>query len=483
MDKSEILSRLLEAELCLHPKALQELSRYDDPAEIVEKLINRGRKGGIITAEDLKGVEVVVKRGRKPVAKEHEAELRIRDLSSESVKKGGVEDFVEYFRSRYEKGRRVFRERKHLSSTLTVEQVLACSDRAEVKVIGLVDDVKKSRKGNTVILLEDPTGIVPVVIKSGDRELLEVASTIVQDDIICAAGVVFKGKGTLVMAEEISLPDIPVPQERRKAEFPLCIAMISDIHIGSQEFMEREFHRFLRWLRGEIGNQRQQELAEKVKYLLVAGDLVDGVGIYPGQAEDLSIKDIYAQYERLSELFSKVPEHIEVIVSPGNHDATRQAEPQPPIFKDFAEPLYSNPNIHMVGNPCYVELHGTRTLIYHGRSVDDLVARVPGMSYSKPEKAMITLLKKRLLVPVFGERVPVSPGCDDTLFIDEVPHILHCGHVHTTGVASYRGVCLINSGAFQRQTEFQRRINMHPDPGKVPVYDMETGRTRIMKFG
>ncbi len=214
----------------------------------------------------------------------------------------------------------------------------------------------------------------------------------------------------------------------------------------------------------------------------MAGDLVDGVGVYPGQLDDLAIKDLQDQYKKLAELIDLVPDHIEIIVSPGNHDATRQAEPQPPIFEDYASELYANPQIHMVGNPCCAKLNGTGVLIYHGRSMDDIVSKVPGASYSKPDHAMLHLLKKRQLVPVFGEKVPVCPGSEDLLFIDEVPDIMHCGHVHTTGVLNYRGVTLVNSGAFQSQTEFQKRINMRPDPGKVPVFEIDSRSTTVMTF-
>ena len=483
MDKAEIICRFLDADLCVHPNVLQEITRQENPSEIVERLISSSeKKGSIITLDDMQSLEVVVKKGKRRPAEEYDAEIELRDASKDSNRKGSLEGFVDYFRSRYEKGSKVFRERKHLFDSLSVERVLEYSGKTDVKVIGLVDDIRKSKKGNLVLILEDPTGTIPVVIPSSERELVDIARTFVQDDIVCVEGFTGSEKGGIVIAKGISLPDVPFAKSISQRDVPLAIAMISDIHVGSYEFMEKEFLRFLKWLNCEIGNSKQQELARKVKYLVIAGDLVDGVGIYPGQIEDLCIKDIYEQYRTLSGFLELIPDYIEVIISPGNHDATRQAEPQPAIFQDFAEGLYSDANIHMVGNPCYAAVHDTSVLIYHGRSMDDIISKVPGMSYSKPEAAMLNLLRKRQLVPIFGEKVPVSPGDVDSLFIDSVPDILHSGHVHTTGVLNYRGVTLINSGAFQSQTEFQKRLNMHPDPGKVPVFDISTRNTTIMKF-
>jgi DNA polymerase II small subunit len=483
MEKSEIVCRFLEADLCLHPLALQEISRLDNPSEAVEKIINTAeKKNKIITLDDLLEPIVEVRRGKKREAKEYESEVVINDVSAASQRKGNLDGFVEYFNSRYEKGMKVFRERKHLIDTRSVNQVLESKPKSEVKVIGIVEDIRRSKKGNLIITIEDPSGTIPVVVLDSDRDLMNISITVVRDDIICVEGVTGSREGGIIIAKTVSLPDVPFPKSSRRKDVPLALAMISDIHVGSYEFMEKEFLRFINWLNCKVGNPKQRELAGKVKYLVISGDLVDGVGIYPGQLDDLKIKDIFDQYAKLAQLLEMVPDYIDIIISPGNHDATRQAEPQPPIFEDFAESLYSNPNVQMVGNPCYAKLHGVSTLIYHGRSMDDIISNIPGMSYNSPEKAMLNILKKRQLVSIFGEKVPVSPGGDDCLFIEEVPDILHCGHVHTTGILNYRGVSLINSGAFQSQTEFQKRMNMYPDPGKVRVFDLSTNHTTIMKF-
>lgn len=484
MEENEIVFRFLDADICLHPTALQEIKNNENPSDIVERLIQSSdRRGSIVTLDDLQGMEVVIRGSKKRLAAEYDSEIKLRDISTDSPRKGDVEGFVEFFNSRYNKGADVFKDRKTLHDTLNVEQISNHNGNTEVKLIGIVENIRTSKKGNTIISLEDPTGVIPVVVLKSDTELMEEVRTIVYDDIICIEGTAISKDGEIIIAKGIHFPDVPFNKPKNNREEPLAIAMISDIHIGSYEFMESEFMRFIKWLNCDDGIiKRQREFAEKVKYIVIAGDLVDGVGIYPGQIDDLTIKDIYNQYKRLSELLDMIPDHIEIIISPGNHDATRQAEPQPPIFEDFAKELYSNPRIHMVGNPCYANLHGINTLIYHGRSMDDIISKIPGNSYTKPGKAMLNLIKKRQLVPIFGEKVPVTPSCNDSLFIDEVPDIFHCGHVHTTDVMTYRGVTLVNSGAFQSQTEFQKRMNLQPDPGKVPVYDIATRNTTIMHF-
>ena len=198
------------------------------------------------------------------------------------------------------------------------------------------------------------------------------------------------------------------------------------------------------------------------------------------QEIELKIQDIYQQYKKAAEYFSEIPKHITVIISPGNHDAVRQAEPQPMlpenIRADFSE------NVTFVGNPSVVDLDGVRLMIYHGRSIDDLVASIPGVSYQEPTKAMVEMMKRRHLSPIYGSRVSIAPEKQDHFVIGQVPDILHCGHVHTVGVEWYKNVLLVNSGTWQSQTEFQKRVNVVPTPAQVPVVDLSTLKTTILKF-
>ena len=70
---------------------------------------------------------------------------------------------------------------------------------------------------------------------------------------------------------------------------------------------------------------------------------------------------------------------------------------------------YFRKDMLFVGNPAWVTLSGVSVLIYHGRSIDDLVLRLPGISYAAPEKAMIEMLRRRHLAPIYGSRVSIAP--------------------------------------------------------------------------
>ena len=90
------------------------------------------------------------------------------------------------------------------------------------------------------------------------------------------------------------------------------------------------------------------------------------MGIYPGQDKHLDITDLFNQYSKLGQMLQELPDWVEVLLLPGNHDAVRPAEPQPAIDPEL-QTDYNN--TLFVGNPCDFSLHGVRVLSYHGVSM------------------------------------------------------------------------------------------------------------------
>jgi DNA polymerase II small subunit len=247
-------------------------------------------------------------------------------------------------------------------------------------------------------------------------------------------------------------------------------------------FMKEAFTRFLHWLNGKFGNERLKRIASHVKYVVIAGDIVDGIGVYPKQIQELAIKDIFEQYRMAAKFIEEIPDYIELIVTPGNHDASRKALPQPAIPQDYAAPLDEARNIQSLGNPCTLSLHNVDLLVYHGRSLDDVLSVVPGIDFNTPEKAMKLLLRSRHLAPLYGGKTPIAPEKRDFLVIDRPPDILHCGHIHVLGYTSYRGTLLVNSGAWQRRTKYQEELGVVPTPGVVPAVNLQTLQVTPINF-
>lgn len=482
MNGEEFIKEISDKGMRLTPEAIEVILKIDEVKHIFDTLVKE--EVTIITKEDIEGIlashekipepKVEIKRSNlfKPIAKEYSSNIQVypdKDITNKSRCTGKTEDFVAYFRNRMLMTKSLLSERRGDRPIIRIGE-LKDKPNLDVRVIGMVVEKRDSKKGNLVIEIEDEKDIGLVIIMKNDEQTYPLVEKIVLDDILLFEGRVYNG---ILIAKEIIWPDLPVIHEKKTIDEDLAVAYLSDLHVGSNLFMEKEFDKFLDWLNG---NGENKELAGKIKYISISGDIVDGIGVYPGQEEELIVKDIYKQYEIFSELIEKVPDYVKIIVGPGNHDAVRRAQPQPQIPKE----LLTGKAIK-VGSPAWIDLEGFKHLIYHGDSLDSIISSLSNCDYVHPEIPMIELLKRRNLSPIYGKN-PIVPEQKDYLFIDEIPDVLHMGHVHKNGYSIYRGTHVINSGTFQERTNFQIKQGHVPTPGIVPILLMKTGEVIHKKF-
>ena len=431
--------------------------------------------------EDAKQFRIEPRGDWRPVAADHASRFEpVADITGNSTCEGTTEDFVTYFQDRYRQLAKLLRQRRELRNAVAVERVKAGAQ--EVQVIGMVLSINTTKNGHRRIEVEDETGSIACMVKGDDRPLVAMADSLVQDEVV---GIVGKAgsKGEVVFVESILRPDIPIPEQDRKrgANAPVMAAFLSDIHVGSHTFLQENWKRMLRWLGGHGATKRERDAAGRVKYLVIPGDLVDGVGIYPGQESELAIPDIYDQYGAFGDWLGNIPKHVEVVIQPGNHDASRPAEPQPAFSKEVKS-RFDTHGAHFLGNPATFRMHGVTTLGYHGFSLVDFATSVANLDYDKPLPVMEQMLKSRHLAPMYGGRTPVAPEHHDYLVISEVPDLFVTGHVHVPGIANYRGVQMVNCGTWQSQTLYQKMLNFTPDPCKMPLIDLQTLRGTLVDF-
>ena len=415
----------------------------------------------------------------EPYAKQVEADLKVTGDPTNKIRAtGSIEDYVEYFRDRFRKLSRIMRKRIDVRGACTILEAYRAAASSKVKVVCMTSE-KRESKGGIVLQVEDLEANATVFVPSKNGQLFMKAQRLALDQVVCICAT--KGSDNLLVADDIIFPDIPA-KKPTKAPLPVCAALISDLHVGSKMFMGRTFDRFLLWLDGKFGDGRVREIASHVKYVVIAGDVVDGVGVYPEQLKELEVRDIYKQYELAAKIIGNIPEHIEVVIIPGNHDASRRALPQPAIQKEYAEPLYECRKIYSIGSPSTLSLHGVNLLVCHGRSLDDVISTVPRMSFQAPDEAMKYLLQCRHIAPVYGLRTMIASEKTDHLVIDQVPDIFQSGHVHMMAHSYYRGVLIVNSGAWQSQTDYQREMGHVPNPGIVPIVNLQSLEVVPMDF-
>lgn len=418
----------------------------------------------------------------KPIAREYDDEIEIiKDVTNISTTEGELKDFVHCFSSRFTTIKKMLRRRVELSGTIPIKDAKNSKSAGEIKVIGIVVDVNKTKNGHKIIELEDETDVLKILIPKNSPL---VTDCVLKDEIIGVIGKVNKEHtaDSLVIGTEIIRPDIPISKENaNRAEVDISAAFVSDIHIGSNTFLTKQWGKFIKWINGQVTTDKDKEFVGKIKYIVIPGDVVDGIGVYPNQEDELKIKDIYAQYEELAKYLAEIPDYIKMVILPGNHDAVRLAEPQPAFPSEITKLFDSS--IMFVGNPSYFTLHNVEVLAYHGRSMDDFITTMsPKLTYSKPIDAMKEMLKRRHLAPIYGGKTSIAPEHVDHLVIEKVPDIFVTGHVHATGIDVHRGVTLINASAWQSQTAYQKMLSFNPDPAKVPIINLQTMGRSIASF-
>ena len=483
MSDSKAIARVLSSGYMLDAKAFEIISQLPDSVDaegLVEKLLEQKAgtlgEGKVITEGDVARLIPQDQSGQQETLVVHDpAELEVISDPTQAIAPAqGPEGFGRLFQDRYERLFSIVRERLDTKSSSSVSATRNLVPGKKVKVAGLLSD-RSSRRGFVELRIDDPTGTLKVVCQ--DKVVEKAALEAPLDSMVVVE--VSKGRSGQLFTDSVILPDVPGRKPVASSHRVYAI-LLSDLHIGSRMFLADDFHRFLQWLNGGLGDK---DVVNRVKYLVIAGDLVDGVGVYPGQEFQLAERDPKKQYEMAAELLRQVPGHIQIVVSPGNHDAVRQALPQPAVAVDMAEELYAMDNLRWVGDPAYIKLHGVTFLVYHGKSLDDVIATTPNLAYDRPTEAMKLLLRARHLSPTYGKRTALSPEMRDYMVVDRVPDVFHVGHVHTYGELSYRGTLLVNSGTWQAQTNFQSNMGLEPTPSIVPVIDLSTLKTVRRNFG
>ena len=491
----EIIKLFLDRGYLINPDFIEK-SELD--VKILEKYLEKNEAGELLVFNESMLNSLFERKKeieeRKLILEDKQDEnnsVKIVKSYNKKQKKIEIQDFVLHYQKRYELLKKILQGRGDLVAPLSISRILSKRNREKVSTIGIVYEKNMTKNNNIILNVEDNTGSINVLINNSKEELFKRAKDIVLDEVIGLRGV---NGDKIVFADDIFFPDIPQNDIVKTSPNEDYLAIISDVHVGSSLFLENDFLKFVNWLNGKTGSKEQREIAKKVKYLLIVGDLVDGVGIFPNQEYEQKIPDIYAQYQKSAELLGLIRKDLKIIICPGNHDAVRLAEPQPVLDYDIAKPIYELENVVVVSNPAIVnvgkegDFEGFDILMYHGYSYDDYSANVESIRFSgatisdRTNMVMKFLLQKRHLAPTHGSTLFIPDPDEDDLVIDTVPDFFVSGHIHKANITQYGKVTKISGGCWESITPFQIKAGHSPEPGKVPIVNLKTRATKILKF-
>ncbi len=397
-------------------------------------------------------------------------------------KASSLTDFREYLRSRYERLSRRIKSRLGIPNIPTIatinSQVIPGEKPWQIYVVGIIYS-KKIHESYITIELEDPTSYLKATaIKSRKPHVYNQLLRIPLDSVIGIKATMTKDRRVYI--DEVYLPSIKPGDRRPPLDRDIYVALISDIHVGSRKFNEELFNQFIDLLRGEVDNYDLKEIIRNTYYLSIAGDIVDGVGVYPGQEKDLEIENLWDQYDTAYRMLKRLPSKIRVIMIPGNHDASRNSLPQPPIFKKFASKFYDDKRFYMLGNPANIRLHGENIVIYHGDYVQDILSSTPGLDMDDISGASRILVDTGHLASNITLNTKVFPDKVDRLVLPKETRIIHYGHTHKFNISKANDVLIFNTGTFQEQTNYQKMLKIEPDLGKIPFLNLRTLKVTVI---
>ncbi len=419
---------------------------------------------------------------KEEVSKDENSDVKVMSVNCSMGKKFGVEDFISYFRGRYNEMKGFLQVHPALDNLVSINKI--SNSRQGVSIIGMVYDKRVTKNKNIIFEVEDMTGRIKVLVNGNKEELMEKA-----DDVSLDAVVGFKCSGSkeMLFANDIIFPDTAL-MERKKATVEEYVAFAGDIHFGSKKFMKENFLKFIDYLNGEIPNTPE---AKKIKYLIIIGDLVTGVGVYPNQEKDLEIVDLEDQYTQAAEILGRIRKDIKIIIVPGNHEGVRLMEPQPLYDEKYAWALHDMENVVLAENPSTVNIASTKNfsgfnlLLYHGFSYPYYANNVSKLmkvkAMNSPEKIMEYLLMHRHLAPAHGS-VQYFPCSKDPHVIRDIPDIFVSGHTHKSALVYHNNILLVSSSTWEEMTPYQEKFGNIPDHCKVPIFNLKTRAVKILDF-
>jgi len=165
----------------------------------------------------------------------------LKSYDQESCKRE-VNDFVSHFRSRYESIKKILSSRQELQNVSSINRIINKNSQEEVGVIGLVLEKSITKNGNILLIIEDLTGKISVLVNKAKLQLYDLASLVIEDDVIGIKGVM---GNKIIFVNNLFLPDIPINKELKMCEEEVYAVFTADLHVGSNLFLQEDFKKLV----------------------------------------------------------------------------------------------------------------------------------------------------------------------------------------------------------------------------------------------
>jgi DNA polymerase II small subunit len=333
-------------------------------------------------------------------------------------------------------------------------------DKEEFTIIVRVNEIRQNKTFITIIceeLYKGTSHVFPVYAKTDQENtnLLFVGITI---------GLIIKCYKERYYIDEIIWANETtkhyIPKHYTVAKY---ICAISDVHVGANNFREDKFENFIKYVNDTAS----------IKYLVVAGDICEGVAVYSEQNGSLSLAHgtMDEQVLSMNAIFSKFRKDLNIILSPGNHDSgVGLAEPQP---NPYSNVKFNHPHITCVTNPAFLQIEGLDYLVYHGRALSAYIRDIELFTTENTVDICEYLVKVGHIASMLDVMNVARITNMDYMHIESRPHIFHVGHTHIANVKHSKGTTYVNGGTFQDITPYQQSMGIAPTVGTAVLINID----------
>ena len=98
-----------------------------------------------------------------------------------------------------------------------------------------------------------------------------------------------------------------INKELKKTQQEHYVAFLSDFHFGAKVFVDEAFSKLIDFLNSKTKSEELNTLAKKIKHIFIAGDVIEGCGVYPNQGKDSRLLSSELQYLESTRWLSKIP--------------------------------------------------------------------------------------------------------------------------------------------------------------------------------
>lgn len=373
-----------------------------------------------------------------------------------------------YYHSKFENVSKILKQRLE-GPTVKIRDLIG---ERHVYTYGIIDSVFITKNGNLFIELSDTTGQVKCILSKSNPQFKEFSQILMPEDIIAIEGTYNKDTGFLFI-DKIILPEIFLSP--RAPTVSGEILFIGDLHFGSKFTNLDKISRFIQYVK---------EKSKDIKAIVINGDLLDGIGVYPEQEKEQLVLEgkllcsPILQAEFMKKVFlDNLPVEIPIFILPGNHEVPFVPSVYPQyIFQQMSLP----PNIHFVSNPSWLNIGGISILLYHGNTLVSMATRV-GIKISELSKVVTVTLRKRHLGCSQGDRqAKIMPSEEDYLYIHKVPDIVVVSHTHMAFTSEYKNIKIVNPGTFQGATPYTIRMGVDVTPPSFARLSLSTKEVEIV---